>query len=184
MRQGLRWLNSLGTGRLLLAFGFLSLAAAVVAGLANWWGIAASAALLALLLLSLGALTAERLSRVLLAFALAPLAPAVAVAVQSGQPESGLLVAPYAYYFSMLSVPLFLLLRYRRWLKFWQVVVASAVLGVLAGVFVVSGEGRAYERLLFGGYGALTGTVFWLIAFLGASNSKALPSAPSGHNAA
>jgi hypothetical protein len=185
MEQGPQKLwRSVGTGRLLLGGGFLLLAVAVVTGFAKIWGVAALSGLLALALLAIGALTPDKISRVLLAFALAPLAPAVVVGFQSGQPESGLLVAPYAYFFSMLSVPAYLLLRRRRWLRLWQFVAASAVLGALAGFFVFSAEGRAYERLLFAGYGALTGLVFWLIAFLGAGSLSPSSSTASGENAA
>ena len=184
MGQDLRsLLRSGGTGRRLRAAGLLLLFIAVFAALGKSWGAAAFAAVLALALLTVGALTTDKLSRVLVAFALAPLAPAVAVLVQSG-PQSAFLVAPYAYFFSMFSVPVYLLLRSRRWLRFWQVVAASAVLGALAGFFVASGEGRAYERLLFAGYGALTGTVFWIIALLGAPGVAGSSSARSEHNAA
>jgi hypothetical protein len=171
------------TGWLLLAAGFLLLVVAVVAAAAKSWGVASLGGVLALALLSIGALTPDKLSRVLAAFAIAPLAPAVAIAIQSGQPQSALLAAPYAYFFSMLSVPAYLVLRRRRWSKLWQVLGASAVLGALAGYFTFAGEGLVHETLLFACYGTLTGAVFWLIAFLGVPSTQGTSSPPNGSNA-
>ncbi|KRC16585.1 hypothetical protein ASE28_06415 [Acidovorax sp. Root219] len=174
MKQSLEFLvRGLGKQRLLPAAGLLLLSGAVLFTLLRSYGVAALAGTLALVSLSVSVLPPEYRTRVMLAFTLAPLAPAVAVMIRSGEVQASVVVALYAYYFSMLSVPVYLLvLRRRRWLGIGQVACAGAVMGTVAGFFVFSFDARVYERLLLIAYGALAGTVFWLIAFFGAKKSK------------
>ena len=174
MKQSLEFLvRGIGKQRLLPALGLLSLLCAVLTTLLGSYGVAALAGALALVLLSVSVLPSEYCTRVVLAFTLAPLAPAVAVMIRSGEAQASFVVALYAYYFSVLGVPVyFLALRRRRWLGIGHVACAGAVMGAVAGVFVFSFDARVYERLLLTAYGALAGTVFWLIAFFGAKESK------------
>lgn len=78
-----------------------------------------------------------------------------------------------------LGVPLFMFLRWRCWLKCWQLVVGSAMAGAVAPLlvlstfiaFAVAGGAPLFElasllsaTLLCGGVGAAVGISFWVIA--------------------
>ena len=157
---------------------------AVGAGIAKSWGASVFSAALALVLVSLAALTPARFSRVTAAFVLSPLAPCAAMLGMPIEPSSLFIVVPYAYFFSLIGVPAYYLMRRQRWLRLWQVVGVSAVLGALAGAFVFSGEGASLERLKFSAFGALTGLVFWFIAFWRSAHFNSPSPSSRGENAA
>ncbi len=122
-------------------------------------------ALAGLLLATTGVLESGNLSRVQRAFALSPLVPCFVVGVLSDTPLVGLVVAPFAYVFSvLLGGPAFLLMRRLRWLGIWQVVGVSALLGAVAGAVLSAPNLQTGEVGVFAGYGAATGLAFWVIA--------------------
>ncbi|MFD0740339.1 hypothetical protein ACFQZQ_13725, partial [Lysobacter koreensis] len=64
-------------------------------------------------------------------------------------------------------VPFLFLFRRLGWLKLWQVVPMSAAMGGAISVALGFGHISAINTLQLVGYGALTGLVFWLVAFAG-----------------
>jgi hypothetical protein len=109
----------------------------------------------------------ERSWRVAAAFLVAPLAPALVAGIGSPvSPILALVFAPFCYLFALLGVPAYFALRRMGWLSLWQVIIAAAVLGFLAGLLLELGGGGVISRALgFGAYGAITGLAFWIIAF-------------------
>jgi len=90
------------------------------------------------------------------------------------------IAAPFAYLFALSGVPLYFLFRHLGWLNLWQVVTASAILGVviafLAGFSGIGSGGivNGTNALQFAAYGAATGLMFWVIAFAGPRSNNAL----------
>jgi hypothetical protein len=107
---------------------------------------------------------------VILAFLIAPLVPALVGALVAGQIGWVLVLAPFAYLFALPGIPAFLLCRKLGWLKPWQIVGVSSVLGALVSPLLRPGVPFFSDVALFTGYAALTGLVFWLIAFARASS--------------
>lgn len=110
--------------------------------------------------------------RIAVGFLLSPaLVPAVHV-VTLGKPPVFLSVAALSYAMAFaLGVPGFLLMRSRGWLRWWQALAASFVLGAVPFVlFAVAGEGLSALRfglllaLLGGAYAMLVGGAFWFIS--------------------
>lgn len=125
----------------------------------------------------------ESKTRVAAAFLLAPLAPCLLIAAMEGL--IGLVLSPFAYMFALVGVPVYFLFRRLGWLKIWHIVPASAVLGGAAALaFGFGGFSfdknvqNVYDALIFAGYGALTGLVFWLIAFGGRRTNKSFKPTP------
>ena len=112
-------------------------------------------------------------------FVLAPLAPCLINAVVVGDIVWLVITAPFAYLFAISGAPLYFLLRRLGWLKLWQVMVASAILGVAIAFFAgfsgfdPGGIANGTNALQFAGYGAATGLTFWLIAFAGPRSNNA-----------
>ena len=178
------WLQRISPSGQLLGVGLLFAVLAVTAGVAKHWGTSGLLAALALLLVSLAALAPVRFTRVTAAFVLSPLAPSAATLVLSSEPGALFVVVPYAYFFSLAGVPAYYFMRRMRWLRAWQVVAISAVLGALAGVFTFGGESAAIEWAKFSILGALTGLAFWLIAFWRSAHLNNTSTPSKGENAA
>ena len=107
-------------------------------------------------------------ARVIAAFLIAPLAPSLIVsALVAGNILWFFVVAPFSYLFAAAGVPFFFLFRRMGWLRLWQVVAISAVIGGAISIADGFGHLSASNTIQFFGYGALTGLVFWLVAFAG-----------------
>ena len=100
--------------------------------------------------------------RVALAFAVAPLTAPVIGTLQTLDPRTFALMVVFSYPLSLVAgIPAYFLFRYLGWLSLWSVVLASALLGGIVALTLLQLGGA----LLFCGFGAATGLVFWLIAF-------------------
>lgn len=109
--------------------------------------------------------------RVALAFVISPLAvPAFYAA---------LLRTPLPLYFSAIAypaalitgVPAYLFLRSRGYLQIWAVVPACALLAGVVGLLITASAGgdahtTLWQSLILCFYGAITGLIFWVIAFM------------------
>ena len=64
------------------------------------------------------------------------------------------------------AVPLYALFRWKRWRQWWQVMLAGALVGLFYAVLFAYGNGASLARGagFLGGWGAMCGIVFWLIA--------------------
>lgn len=117
------------------------------------------------------------MSRVILAFALAPLLASLLF----GWPGM-LLVLPVALLITgAVAAPLFFFLfRKRGWLKWWQVALAGFLCGLLFVAFFDSPERLDIfginDSLYFGGVGVFIALVFW---WLGLFRNTAFPAVPS-----
>jgi hypothetical protein len=102
--------------------------------------------------------------RVLAAFLLAPAAPPLALSIWERNLDN-LTLAAFFYPFAwMLGIPGYDHFAKRGWLQIWQVTLAGGVMGAaVALVFIRSGDLAFISK--YAGFGALTGLVFWLIAF-------------------
>ena len=150
----------------LLCSGLALLALSALAAAFHTWAVAPALGMVGLLLATIGVLESGSLSRVQRAFALSPLVPCCVVATLSNTPLWGFVVAPFAYVFSfVLGGPVFLVMRRWGWLRVWQVVGVSALLGAASGSVLVAPNTGAGDLAAFVGYGAATGLVFWVIAF-------------------
>jgi hypothetical protein len=108
-----------------------------------------------------------------LAFVLAPLAPTFVAALIEGHIAWVLVFAPFAYFFALAGIPAFWLCYRCGWVTAWQVVAISAFLGALVSLLFDGFRIPSWSDIgLFAGYGALTGFVFWVIAFAGARPSN------------
>ena len=107
--------------------------------------------------------------RLALAFSVAPLTPGINGLVLSRDPLS-LLVVPFSYLFALAGVPVYFLFRYIRWLRIWQVVTASGIVGAAVGWVAVSSLPR--NALGSAAYGAATGLMFWFIALSGSRSNN------------
>jgi hypothetical protein len=130
-----------------------------------------AAALTVLVLIGLlGYLIQRGERRVALAFAIAPLT-VPAMATLWTLDIRTMYVAVVTYPFSLLpGIPAYLLFRRLGWLQIWSVVLASAVLGCAIELLIFGRPnypGGSAGVLKFCCFGAATGLVFWLIAFLG-----------------
>lgn len=105
--------------------------------------------------------------RVIVAFLVAPLPACLIAAYLAGNYHWLLVAAPFAYLFTAMGIPIFLLFLRLGWLRFWQVVPTGAVLGGVAGFVGGFAQASLANALQFVGHGALTGLVFWLVAFAG-----------------
>jgi len=111
--------------------------------------------------------------RIILGFAMSPLASGVFNVLIMGRPGA-LLVVIFTYPFALtLGVPAFIVARYLGWLSLRAVIAGGASLGVLAGILLgLAGDGfRGYAAwsvilglLLFAAHGAVVAGLFWLIA--------------------
>ena len=129
------------------------------------WAIVPVLGVLGLVLATIGVLESGNLSRVQRALVLAPLAPCCIVAAFSPVPALAFVVAPFAYVFAfMLGIPVFLVMRRWGWLRVWQVVVVSALLGAASGAVLFMPNADPKALAVFAGYGAATGLVFWVVA--------------------
>ena len=134
---------------------------------------------------------AARLTRVVLAFAAAPgVVPFAAWA--SSQYGGGVVLAMYTYGSAFLfGVPLFLLFRRNRWLRWWQCIGAGVLaslpfLAVLGGFLLFPSALQSQEAALSNiqvsavivGVGAISGFTFWLVAFAGDDAEPAVAADP------
>ena len=103
--------------------------------------------------------------RLVAAFLLAPLAPSIVIAGLAQDIRYALVVAPFSYAFALPGIPAYFVLRRCNWLRIWHVVLCGAILGGLVAFAAGLSHFICGGALLFAGYGALTGLVFWLIAF-------------------
>jgi hypothetical protein len=114
----------------------------------------------------------REVSRVVSGFLGAPLISGVLYSVMTLSPSAGFFALIFAYPFAwMLGIPAYLLFRKMGWLKFWQVLLAGAVLGGIAcALFSWGGSPANLERSdliwmgLFIIHGAVVAAMFWLIA--------------------
>ena len=123
--------------------------------------------------------------RLATAFLVAPLAPCLLIGATEG--VIGLVLSPFSYMFSFAGVPVYFLFRRLGWLKIWHIVPASALLGGAAalafgfgGFSLDKDVQNIYGALTFAGYGALTGFVFWIIAFGGQRTNNSFNPTPNG----
>ena len=101
--------------------------------------------------------------KVQLAFIIAPLAPCFIAAAYQGHIFWVIVVAPFSYLFALSGVPFYFLLRRIGWLKIYTIVPVSSVLGGIIGYTAISSTLNALSTAA--AYGALTGLIFWYIAF-------------------
>jgi|GEM_PF-1221131 len=113
------------------------------------------------------------LLRIILGFALSPLASGVlGVAIKGSPMAFGIVI--FAYPFALtLGIPAFIVARYLGWLSLPAVIAGGAGLSVLAGLLIaLDGSGfGGYAAwsvilglLLFAAHGAVVAGLFWLIA--------------------
>jgi hypothetical protein len=140
------------------------------------------------------------LTRLALAFAVAPgVVPIAAWAIL--QFGGGVVLATYTYGSTVLfGIPLFLLFRRNRWLRWWHCFAAGALaslpfMAILGGFLFFSSAFHSREAALSSvqlsamivGVGAISGLAFWLVAFAGDDIDPAVvanpPAAttPAGH---
>jgi hypothetical protein len=84
-----------------------------------------------------------------------------------------LVFAPFAYLFAVPGIPVYFLCRKYGWLKLWQVVGISALLGMIVSPLLRPGVPTRSDVGTFAAFGALTGLVFWLVAFAGDKSPRA-----------
>jgi len=123
------------------------------------------------------------MARVLGALLVAPsLAPLLLMLVTRSRDEAVFFFANVIAYGSALlfGIPLFLLFRRLRWLKWWHMMLAGALCmlpfaadWVLDPPCCQSGAVRVREALLSIGVAATSGLCFWVLAFLGNSTLTA-----------
>ena len=112
--------------------------------------------------------------RIVLGFALSPLASGVFQAAFMGNPAAFMVVI-FSYPFAlMLGIPAFMVARRLGWLSPLAVVAVGATLGLLAGVVINYSAGFGFGGysagsiivgfLLFAVHGAIVAGLFWLIA--------------------
>jgi len=111
--------------------------------------------------------------RIVLGFALSPLASGVFNVAFMGNPYAfGIVILSYPFAL-MLGIPAFIIARYLDWLSLRAVIAGGAGLGFLAGIIVgLAGSGfGGYPAwsvilgfLLFAAHGAVVAGLFWLIA--------------------
>lgn len=113
------------------------------------------------------------MSRVTIGFLVAPLAPAAIYGALGQNPISFIFAALWAYPFALvLGAPTYYFMRTKGWLRLWQVMAASALLGLVSFVifwlFSVSGHDPWRVILFFAAIfiasATLSGITFWAVA--------------------
>ena len=109
--------------------------------------------------------------RQLLGFILAPLAPCVLGAVIAEDPVAIVILAPFSYALTLVGIPVYLVFRAAGWLRVWQIVPTTTLLGGLiafaTGLSKFANRESWVNALLFAEYGAVAGLAFWIVAFFG-----------------
>jgi hypothetical protein len=65
----------------------------------------------------------------------------------------------------LFGVPLYHLLKWKRWLSWWQIAMASFMVGLPFGVIVGQDSSVVGGALVFGLIGGLHGLLFWILVF-------------------
>ena len=114
--------------------------------------------------------------RIQLAFIIAPLAPCFVGAAFQGHILWVIVAAPFSYLFALSGVPFYFIFRRFGWLKFYAIVPLSSLLGGIIGYTMINSTLNAFTMTSI--YGALTGLIFWYVAFSNIWPNKAFKPTP------